>query len=353
MCGNIDATKNTMTQERPRGDNGGIEPEFASLLEAESFYPEMTFSLENERDEHGRPIDGKTLWVSLRERREDESGDASEGKLFVPKNKGNGSLVIFEMGMPGNSASWMEGRHVPTLLKEGYTSLVLRHRGTRTDSEQASELLNAPERIERGAATGRIVIGGERERDLRDIANESAVAMRTLAPSFEKIKLVGHSAGALNHAFALSHVPPEARDKVSHFISLSGFVGGMEGRTEAFSDLEKYYEYCRRFIDMGDPKQNAELLEHEIIPTLYREGLPDQTQVVTVNSPQDEFFTLDTARRFQEFLERGVRITDETQFKPDFHDLNNLRPETLSRMLSMYAPSRKHAAIVSRREPKG
>ncbi|MBI4093055.1 MAG: hypothetical protein HY420_03985 [Candidatus Kerfeldbacteria bacterium] len=342
-----------MARELSRGDNRELAPEFASLLETESFDPDMTFALENERDEHGRPIYGRAFWVSLREQQGEESADASEGKLFVPKGNGNGSLVIFEMGMPGNSASWMERRHVPALLKEGYTSLVLRHRGTKTDSENAAELLNAPERIERGVATNRLVIGGERERDLRDIANESAVAMRALAQSFEKIKLVGHSAGALNHAYALSHVSPEVRSKVTHFISLSGFIGGMEGRTEAFGDLEGYYEYCRRFIDMGDPKLNAELLERDIAATLYHEGLPDHTQVVTVNAPQDEFFTLDTARRLQEFLGRGVRITDETQSEPDYHDLKNFRPETLVRMLTMYAPSRKHSAAVSRREPKG
>ncbi len=76
--------------------------------------------------------------------------------------------------------------------------------------------------------------------------------------------------------------------------------------------------------------------------------------VTQVNSPDDEYIPPSAAKKFHNFLGRGLKITDETQSQSDgseFHDLKNLRPETLIRLLKMHYPKAKHSATMRSKEP--
>lgn len=335
-----------MEQEN-RFDQGRIPDGLEGIVEEESVDSQLTFALPEQRDANGNPIEGKAFWMRFR----GEQNETAEGKLFLPEGKSNDSLVLFEGGLPGDSASWLEGKHVPAFLEKGYTALVMRHLGTKTDAEGAEKYVHSPERIARGQETGETAIGGTQEFSLLDIAREPAVALKALGNNFSRIVMVGHSAGALNNAYAIRELPPETQKKVENFVALAGYLGGVDERKENFSDLKGYYEYCRRFINMGGPEKNIEQVK-TLHDRVLQDGLPEETMVTLVNAPQDEYLPLTGAEKFQDTLGRGLRIVDETESEPEFHNLKNLRPETLVRLAEMRYPKSKHTVSVRERAPR-
>lgn len=316
----------------------------ASLKERKQLDERLTFALPHEVDANGRAIEGQAAWIKLH----GEGGEA-EGKLFAPIGNDTHSLIIFEPGMPGDAVGWMEGKHVPALLKEGYTVLVLRHLGTKVDTEKADTYIKCPERQERTHALSTNALGDKPEYDLEALSHEPTVALNTLGPHFRDIKMVGHSAGALFNAAALAEANPEVRQKISSYVSLSGFVGGIDERAPAFSDIRGYFAYCTQHLNMGSPIQNESALR-KIFERVYthKEIIPSHTMATQVHAPNDEYLTFKGAEKFHEFLNRGLLISDATQTQPEFHDLKNLQPETLVRLLALHYPKAKHSAVFSR-----
>lgn len=324
-------------------EGGGELPDF--LRERTDILdPDMTFVLANERDANGRPIEGKALWLSLQ-----QEGRHAEGKLYEPPSGGGKNLVVFEPGMPGDSTTWMEERHVPKLLEAGYTVFVLRHLGTRTDVDGADRYLHCPERARKGKATDRTAIGEQRQYFLDEVAGESATAMNTLGDQFDHIAVIGHSAGALYEAYALASVREETRAKVTNFVALAGFLGDFQERKEAFGDVGSYYAWCQRYVALGDSAENVKRTQR-MFGAIAHHGIPEHVMVTLVNAPEDEFLTLAGAEKFQQSLGRGLRIIDRTQEEPDFHDLKNLQPSTLLRLIAMRYPKSRHTATVRRQK---
>lgn len=314
----------------------------AEILHDESMERNLTFALPDEKDKDGNVIEGACSWVAC---------NGVEAKFFVPEKNDNATLVLFEPGLPGDSVAWFEHNQVRTLIESGYSVFVMRHLGTRTDTENADALIHCPDRVAKGVALETKVIGEQKEYNLAEIAQEPALAVNAIGKYFDNIVQIGHSAGALHNAYAINHIQPELRDKIRNFISLLGYLGGREERTQNFSDLKGYYEYCREFIRMGDAEENTKLVQ-QIFDEVHKNGIPDNIMVTQVNSPQDEYIPISSAKKFQDFLGRGLSIVDQTQFEADFHDLKNLQPETLLRLLKMHYPKSRHSVTVNQREIK-
>lgn len=315
------------------------------LKEKHQLDERLTFELLNEVDANSHPIEGKAFWIKLH----GEKGEA-EGKLFTPVGKNLNSLVVFEPGMPGDAVGWMEKKHVPELLREGYTVLVLRHLGTRTDTEYASTYIRCLERQAKAQAEQTHALGDKPEYDLETLSHEPTVALNTLGPQFRDIKMIGHSAGALFNANALAEADPEVREKVSSYVSLSGFVGGIDERAPAFSDIRGYFAYCAKHLNMGSPERN-EVALRKIFECVYasKDTISPHTMVTQVHSPLDEYLTFRGAEKFHEFLNRGLLISDETETTPEFHDLKALQPQTLIRLLALEHPESKHSVVFSKK----
>ncbi len=321
-----------MKFEREPQNTGGIE-----ILNDESIEKDFSFELSNEKDKDGTAIDGKCFWLKF---------GGAEAKFFVPQKDNNKKLVVFEPGLPGDSVTWFETNQIQTLLKNGYTALVMRHLGTRTDTERSDVLIHCPERIARGTTPETKSIGDPKEYNLVELAEEPAMAVNTVGKNFDSIILVGHSSGALYNAYSINHIQPALRDKITNFVSLSGYLGCEEEKPESFSNLKNFYKYCAQFIKMGDAEENTRLTQ-QILKEVHGSGIPENIMVVQVNSPQDEYIPISWAKQFQGFLGRGLNITDQTQFETEFHDLKNLQPGTLLRLLKMHYPKSKHTIKIS------
>jgi len=283
-----------------------------------------------------------------------ENGKVVEGKIFI-SGEGKKKLLFFEPGMPGDSNKWMEQKFVPQLLREGYSVFCARHRGTKVNAENSSEYVNCPERTnltqEQDAVLG--AVGDKKEFTVKDIAEEPRIVLDTIGKNFEEIFLVGHSNGVGGIASSVGELPKEITDRIVNFVGLSGFVSRYEKDKDLFDakgvlnskGVRKYYEAVARAINLGDLDRNVEL-QKQVLDLIYNSKIPENINIVLVNSPKDEVIPIETPKQFHDFAGRGLRITDESQFEEPFHDLKNLRPETLSRLLKIYHPKRKHTITV-------
>ncbi|MBI2117651.1 hypothetical protein HYT95_02015, partial [Candidatus Peregrinibacteria bacterium] len=194
--------------------------------EGSSFHPQLTFPLTGETDEAGDIMKGDSYWITLTK----DGKTQSEGKLFLPEKTNDQShLVLLTPGMPGETfCTFVEKRLVNPLLKEGNSVLVLRHLGTWMNTISSKEFIACPEREKRGRSLHQETLGEQKPYDFRELVGEVTEALRTLGPFFERISLIGHSSGALGEALALQEIPEDIQQKIRHFISLAGLIGGME-----------------------------------------------------------------------------------------------------------------------------
>ena len=257
-----------------------------SLLNIEDIDLEGTFALNNEK---GVGDADKVYWVKLK-----KDNKVIEGKLFIPKTS-NEMLIIFEPGMPGDSNVWMEEKFVPEFLKEKYTTFCVRHRGTKTDVDGSNNYISCEERIKSGLDNGENIIGSKEEYTVEDIAREPETALNILAPKFKSINLIGHSNGAAGHAYSLNNLPKEITNKVRNFISLAGFISKYDKEKDFFDaegrfngeGMVQYYEYCKKFINLGDTNKNVEL-QKKIFNLIYNKEIPGNINLILVSSPKDE-----------------------------------------------------------------
>ena len=101
---------------------------------------------------------------------------------------------------------------------------------------------------------------------------------------------------------------------------------------------------------MGDPERNESALRR-VFGRVYahKENIPAHTMVTQVHSPDDEYLTFRGAENFHEFLNRGLLVSDKTETEPEFHDLKNLQPKTLIRILGLKHPALKHSVSFTKR----
>lgn len=335
-----------------------IIPGSIPLIEKEMVDPKMTFELRNEQG----VISGKgdsAFWVTL----QNPDGKKVEGKFFA-SGEGSEKLLVFEPGMPGDGNTWMEERLVPELIRNGYSVFCVRHCGTKVNAENSGKYVHCPERIAKETGNAAAVIGkidGKTEYSLLDIDEETGTAIEALQKNFKELFLVGHSSGAEAIALSLSKLPKEVTDKVRSFVSLAGYIGHYDPEKDLFDTkgifnsekMKGYYEYCKKFIAMGDAGENVKL-KKRVLQSIHESPLSENINSVFVNSPKDEYVTVESSEEFRDSAlgGRGLRIIDETQSeatkaaKTEFHDLTNLQPKTLLRLLQIYHPKAKHTVTV-------
>ncbi len=318
--------------------------------DGDSFHPTLTFPLTRETDEAGNAINGESYWVALTK----DGKVRSEGKLFLPpQDKDQSHLVIFTPGMPGETfCRFAEKRFVNPLLQEGNSILVLRHLGTWMHTTTSKEFIACPERERLGKSLHQETLGEQKPYDFRDLVEEVTEAIRTLGPHFRSISLIGHSSGALGEALALQEIPEDIQQKIRHFVSLAGLVGGTEHLRWWLRNriiLTIYLWQCQEVIHLKSPSMNIRKLE-EMFRELYNHTLPSHIMPISIHAPRDELIHPLAAERYRKHNGRGLHIIDRTE-DPCHHKLNNLQAGTLLRLLRMYHPNTHHTVTCTRREP--
>lgn len=316
----------------------------------EAFHPNLTFPLTGETDEAGNTMKGNSHWIALTR----DEKIRSEGKLFLPEEQCDQShLILFTPGMPGEQfCRSVEKRFVNPLLQEGNSVLVLRHLGTWMNTVSSNEFIACPEREKIGKSLKQNTLGEQKPYDVRELVGEVTEALRVLGPSFKRITLIGHSSGALGEALALQEIPEEIRQKIRHFVSLAGLLGGTRHlrwwlRNRIIFTL--YLWQCQTAIHLKSPSLNIQKLK-EMFAELYRNTLPSHIMPISIHAPEDELIHPLAAERYQKHNGRGLSILDQTE-DSCYHKMNNLRAATLLRLLKIYNPNAQHRVTFTRKEP--
>lgn len=303
---------------------------------------------------HGTPWTsfGTGYWVALKE----NSAIAAEGTLLIPSsNKESKShLIVFEPGMPGRSAiRSVEERHAPLLLKEGYHLLILRHLGAFLESEDAAAMIHCPERIAIGKKLGEETLGKQKKYNIEEVAHEVVSATNMIGKAFDDIRLVGHSSGALAHLWGIPQIEDDVRSRISHIVSLAGLTGGVENMRWLVKNfgLKPYLKRCNKLMNMVSPDTNIDHLR-AMFKEIYNYKIPDHIMLIQINTPKDEYIHPNAPLRYQNYQKRGLNVRDETQTAKKYHYLQNLRPETLKRFLTVYHPAAKHTVTFRAKEPR-
>jgi len=316
------------------------------------FHPQLTFALPKDTDEYGNPLIGHAYWTTIMH----DKKIASEGVLFLPPPENDQShLIIFIPGMPGEGfCPYVQKRFVnPLMNKKGASCLVLRHLGTKLECVDGQKYGLLPERTRRGHLLHQDNLGEQKSYNVHELVDEVTEALSALGPSFKRITLVGHSAGVLGSALALQNVPKDIQDKVGHFISLAGLVGGIDNLRWWFRNrliFSFYLSHCQRFIRLKSPDINIKELQ-EMFRILFTQKLPSNVMPIFVHAHQDELIHPSATRYYHDYNERGLHIIDHTQ-TPPYHKLSNVRSETLLRLLDIHHPHCKHTVSLYRKEPK-
>jgi len=295
---------------------------------------------------------GTGYWIALKE----HDKISAEGMLLIPSlNPSDTSrLIVFEPGMPGRSAIRnVEERHAPLLLQKGYHLLILRHLGAFLESEDAAAMIHCPERIRIGKKLGEETLGEQQKYNVEEIAHEVVTAVNTVGKAFDEIRLVGHSSGALGHLRSIPQLEEGVRSRITHIVSLAGLTGGIENMRWLLKNfgLKPYLKRCGNLMNMVSPETNVTHLRH-MFNAIYDYMLPEHIMLIQVNTPKDEYIHPNAPKRYQDYQGRGLNIRDETQTAKKYHYLQNLRPETLERFLTIYHPSAKHSVTFCTKEPK-
>lgn len=334
-----------------------MSPSRSDLTPLEEIVPDAsldkkhTFPLHPSQEVSWAPY-GTGYWVALQE----NDKIAAEGALLIPSQNPNNTsrLIVFEPGMPGRSAiRSVEERHAPLLLREGYHLLILRHLGAFLESEDAGAMIHCPERIRLGKNLGEETLGEQKKYNVEEIAHEVVSATNTIGKIFDEIRLVGHSSGALAHLWAIPQIEDDIRSRITHIVSLAGLTGGVENMRWLVKNfgLKPYLKRCNKLMNMVSPETNINHLRG-MFKEIYNYKIPDHIMLIQVNTPKDEYIHPNAPLRYQNYQGRGLNVRDETQTTKKYHYLQNLRPETLKRFLTIYQPSAKHSVTFHAKEPK-
>ncbi len=240
------------------------------------------------------------------------------------------------------------------------------------------------------AERGMSDVGGQLSSEfLKDFVGEPYADLATFSNQpWSALHLVGHSFGATGIVNALQRMSREGRDdvvaKVGKAVLMNGLLGdGTYGeaddqpiaggmRIPKAKFVEAYTKSSNQYFDAAQPVEISESLT-QILQENYSRPLPESVRLIVTATPTDAYLTLDAAKKFQAFHQRGLLIADLTEssvklprqnespvFGADFYEITpddmaaanqaakaefggsqhsapNFQPETLVRLLRLPA----------------
>ncbi|OGY43120.1 MAG: hypothetical protein A3J62_03400 [Candidatus Buchananbacteria bacterium RIFCSPHIGHO2_02_FULL_38_8] len=341
---------------------------------------EYAFDIPREVDKDGEPIEAEIFWVRFPSPEDDPEIPSVEGKIYLPKKSSRSELVLFDPGFPGGKAGRFEQNYAKSLIDQGYTFVTLRHNATGIENQPApTEVFNCEERLAQTSQQGQKYLGPIKEAGYTwpDIVKEPVAALKSIKNLAPKIKLVGHSFGATSFFYSidrLNRTDPEVVKKISHLVSLAGYIGE-EKETEA-----GIWHGTKQTLDQLVDEEIAAIKEdgvhlnpnpeeikrgiREVARDLGQIEIPKHIAQVLVYSPEDPVIASPVIKVSNEggrevvgrydypgHTKRTLVIEDQTQEKK-FHNLPGLLPQTLNRLLDIHPGRSPHFVTVKEKQPK-
>lgn len=259
----------------------------------------FSLTVEKECDIEGNEIDADISWMRFKKPDGEAFADLEdvEGKLYQPKGKSNGELVLFTPGFPGGNAGRFEQRYAKALLDEGYSFFTIRHNGTSlTKMDTAEEIINCPERLQRAQETGEHHIGGTREGGHKpvEIMREAVTPLMALHTQFDKVHLMGQSMGVAASLQAATRVKGREGidEKIGNIVGIAGYVGkdkkedgAWDGMKMRVDDIVEYEQGYIKKVDANTTYTEEDIAEAAALNA--KMDIPDHTGLILIYSPND------------------------------------------------------------------
>ena len=165
------------------------------------------------------------------------NGRKAEGRLIHAPQE-SGDLILFCPGFPGGGATLFEQRFAELLQKEEYSLFMLRHNGTRLDSDTADFMLNRRQFPKAVPFHDGSFIGGGSS-SVAEWLTEPQTILETLGAEYTNITVIGHSFGAvaaLKSLINLNQISHRILERVQRCILLAPAVGLLREHEEDVMD---------------------------------------------------------------------------------------------------------------------
>lgn len=347
---------------------------------------EYAFDIPEEKDAQGDVIPAEIFWVRFPSPADDPDIPSVEGKIYVPRGANlRDEVVLFVPGFPGGKAGRFERNYAKSIVDRGSTFVTLRHNATGIETQPAEvDVFNCAERLADGRREGQEHLGPPIKGGytMKEIVREPVAALRAIAPMASKIKLAGNSAGVTSLFWSvdrLRRTHPEITDKITHLVSLAGYIGedreDAQGLVHGFKmkmdDLARLEIAAAKEDGVAlteDPARFAQSLR-ELARELGQVQIPEHITQVMVISPEDPIIaspvikvskqveggrTIEVVERYDYpgHTARTLVVEDHTQDKKH-HTLPGLLPKTFERLLDLKHPGRiPHFVAVKEKQPK-
>ena len=328
---------------------------------------EYGFPITEERDAQGNVIDAEIVWVRFSDSEGQEKGTLPvEAKIYFPRQAGDESgkskiIVLFVPGYPGGASGRFESTYAPEVVGRGNIFCVARRNSKpfNEDESEMAKVFNSPRRIADARADGQKYMGPDIPEGytLQELLNEPVPALQALGKQVDEIKLVGNSFGTTCLYNTVDHLRqnnPKIAEKITHLISLAGYLVGDEEDSfwhSAKMDLnhleaEEVAIMQKDGVHFNLPKYRESLLQ--LAKQMKDIKIPAHILQTIVCAVEDPLITLPLIKKIsaegdKEIIEftpfpghekRTLMIEDYTPHKKP-HTLSGLTPKTLTRLLEM------------------
>ncbi len=325
----------------------------------------FAFTIEDEKDLEGTPIDAEIFWIRFKKPEGKAFADCVdvEGKLYLPKGEStNHELILFTPGFPGGNAGRFEQRYAKEFSGAGYAFFTVRHNGTNlVKPDTAPEVLNSRKRMDLAAIAHEQHIGGTRPEGygMSDIAREPITPLLALQHRFRRIHMMGQSMGvaASYNAVTRMEARPDVLKKIGNVVGIAGYVGKEDGgNEEAWDGMKKpvnelidyEFGYIQKVGTNAIPdKERFRQDMKDVAAVNARMQVPEHVGNILVFTPGDPLIAgPDTtkdhySREYGPRTDRKLIIRDETDLKdPKQHSMLWISPANLLRAVQANVSAR-------------
>jgi len=315
----------------------------------------LTVESEINKDASGNEVDlardADITWIKFNKPDDGDFSDLEsvEGKLYIPKNNGNGELIFFTPGFPGGNAGRFEKQYAKAFVDAGYSFFTIRHNGSSlTKIDSAKEVVNFDKRLELAKQSGEDYIGGTKENGHApaEIVNEPITPLLQLCKMFDKVHLMGQSMGVTSSYNAVTRLSgrPDITDKIGNIVGIAGYVGKEKGEPEdpwggMKMPTKDLVEYEKEYIKQVDT--NTIFTEDEVaklVEVNKKMKVPSHIGNILIVSPGDPLIggpdktKEDYANKYGPETGKKLIISDESNLdKPKQHSMLWIAPKNLLR----------------------
>lgn len=265
--------------------------------------------------------------------------DWVEAQVFKPDTPSQ-SAILFCPGFPGAGATVFEQRHAGALTQVGFTVFVIHHKGTRLDNGFAPMMVNNSTRLQEAYTKGETHLGGG-PAGISDWMMEPLVVLKSIAETFDDIRVIGNSYGAISALWSLTDEAAPV-EKVKALLLYAGAQGAPDGAIAA-----KWVDEIRTMphvapkvmFDLDKPFASVFSDVYAALPERVKRGVPESVKLTYLVVEKDEILTLKDTEDFKAVIGgRGEIVMDSVDHGwPEAgllaHDTPNFRTQDLLELI--------------------